>query len=325
MRVHVLHHAACFDGVSSCAIFTAFYRRCVSDSAQLSYQPKQHRRGDPYEDSDFWADETAVLDFRYTTRPGLTWYFDHHKSAFQLPGEREHFDASSDDKKFYDATAPSCTGFIADIARTRFGFDASPHEELLHWAQLVDSADFPDAVMPVELDAPALRLMTFAEQGLRDADIIAQFVDDLTHKPLAQVAEASYVVDALKPVLQRHEQDIALIKQRLSIQDGVMEYALLDQPPRAYNKFIAYYHQPKARYLVGMSVGPEGRLKLSAGYNPWLPNSEREHDLSELCERFGGGGHPYVGGVTFEPGCEDAALAAHTWIAEVLRGQRAPG
>ncbi|MBL4683138.1 MAG: hypothetical protein JKY37_01000 [Nannocystaceae bacterium] len=324
MRVNVLHHAACFDGVSSCALFTAFFERCVSADARLSYFAKQHRRGDPYADGDFDADQAAVLDFRYTMRDGLTWFFDHHQSAFQLPGEREHFDADRSGKKFYDPTAPSCTGYIAKIASEQFGFDVSPHTELLHWAQMVDSADFPDPQMPVELAVPPLRLMTFAEQALRDPDTIAQFVRDLITRPLKDIAEAQYVVDALAPALARHAEDIQLIKSRLSLDAGVLQYMLLDQPPRAYNKFIPYYHHPKARYLVGVSIGPEGKIKLSAGYNPWLPPAEREHDLSALCERFGGGGHPYVGGITFDADREQQAIAAHAWIVDVLRGHRAP-
>ena len=124
----------------------------------------------------------------------------------------------------------------------------------------------------------------------------------------------------LAPVLVRHEGDIALLRQRCDARRGVVVYNLLDQPPRAYNKFIPYYHHPAIRYVVGLSVGPDGRIRLTAGYNPWLPRGEREHDLSALCERIGGGGHPYVGGASFARDAEHEALAAQRWIAEVLRG-----
>jgi len=166
--------------------------------------------------------------------------------------------------------------------------------------------------------------MTFAEQALRSQDTIGRFVRDLIDQPLDSIAEADYVRSAVEPALARHRGDIELIKGRLSLEDGVMEYALLDQPPRAYNKFIPYYHFPKARYLVGVSVGPEGKIKLSAGYNPWLPTELREHDLSALCEKFGGGGHPYVGGITFDPGQEESAEKAQRWIVDVLRGVVSP-
>lgn len=323
MRVNVLHHAACFDGAASSAIFTAFYRTCLSAEARFAYFPKQHRPGDPYHPSDFDADEVAVLDFRYTRADGLVWFFDHHTSAFQLDGERDHFLANRTGRQFHDPSAPSCTGFIARIAAQRFGFDPTPHADLLRWAELIDSAGFPDPHMPVALEQPALRLMTFVEHN-RDREAASRFILDLLEQPLEKLAKARYVVDTLKPALDRHHQDIELFRKRCRVVDGVAEYALLDQPPRAYNKFIPYYLHPKIRYLVGLSQGPDGRIKLIAGYNPWLPASDREHDISLLCERFEGGGHPYVGGVSFDPEQTQAALQAQAWILSVLRGRPSP-
>lgn len=323
MRVHVLHHASCFDGASSCAIFASFYRARMDPSARLQYLAKHHKPGDPYEARDFDADEVAVVDFRYTTTEGLVWYFDHHKSAFQLAGERDHFERDQSGRKFHDPAAPSCTGFIAEVTAERFGFDPSPHEELLRWAEIIDSAAFPDPQMPVRLTEPALRLMTFAEQNDRP-DLVAPFIEDLARTPIAELAEARYVVEALRPVLARQELDVELFARRIAQQGGVLEYDLLDQPPRAYNKFIPYYHHPRAPYLVGVSVGPDGSIKLSAGYNPWLPPEERRHDIAGLCEAHGGGGHPYVGGISFAPGEEERALKVKAWMAAVLRGDAPP-
>lgn len=323
MRVHVLHHAACFDGAASSAIFTAFYRARIAADATFAYIAKQHRPGDPFDDEDFAADDVAVLDFRYTRHPRLGWFFDHHVSAFQLPGERAHFDQDRSGRRFHDAAAPSCTGLIAAIASERFGFDARPYAELLYWAELIDRAAFPDPEMPVELAHPALRLMTFAEHN-RDPQLGARFIADLIEVPIEELAHAHYVRDVLAPVLVRHEGDIDLLGERCDAADGVIAFELLDQPPRAYNKFIPYYLHPSIRYVVGLSIGPDGRIKLTAGYNPWLPRGEREHDISVLCERVGGGGHPYVGGASFARDAEHEAKAAQRWILGVLRGAAGP-
>ena len=177
--------------------------------------------------------------------------------------------------------------------------------------------------MAVELAEPALRLMTFVEQN-RDPDLVQRMIEDLQTTGLTALAEADYVRGVVEPALERHREDIELLRQRCQVTDGVAEYALLDQPPRAYNKFIAYYLHPKIRYLVGLSPGPDGRIKLSAGYNPWLPASEREHDLAVLCEAVGGGGHPYVGGASFDPADPEPALRAQSQIAAVLRRTTAP-
>ena len=320
MRVHVLHHAACFDGAASSAIFGAFYRRHRVRDAELIYIAKQHQPGNPFVASDFAADDTAVVDFRYTAEPTLGWFFDHHASAFQLPGEREHFEAHRAANKFHDPAAPSCAGFVAKVLAERHGFDPRPHAELLQWAELVDSAAFPDPHVPVALEDPALRLMTFAEQN-RSPRLATRFIEDLAAVPFEALARAEYVAQTLAPVLARHQRDIALFAERCREHAGVVEYALLDQPPRAYNKFIPYFHHPEVRYVVGLSVGPDARIKLAVGYNPWLPRHDREHDISRLCERFGGGGHPFVGGVSFAGDAGDEARVAQRWIAEVLRGE----
>ncbi|MCR9165457.1 MAG: hypothetical protein ACE37F_11960 [Nannocystaceae bacterium] len=318
MRVHVLHHAACFDGAASAAVFTAFYRACVREDAEFVYIPKAHQPGDPFTDADFDADDSAIVDFRYSTHPRLGWYFDHHVSAFQLDGQREHFDADDSGRRFHDPNAPSCTGYIATIGRERFGWQPTALTELLHWAELIDTASFPTPAMPVELDEPALQLMTFVEQN-RDVSRVGRFITDLLETPLAQLARAPYVRDVVEPALQTHRQDIELMRGRLRVEDGVATYDLSDQPPRSYNKFIAYALQPQIRYLVGVSRGPDGCHKLSVGYNPWLPADERDHDIAALCERLGGGGHPYVGGASFPADAAALALAALADTAAALR------
>jgi hypothetical protein len=177
--------------------------------------------------------------------------------------------------------------------------------------------------MPVQLQEPALRLMTFAEQNRRD-DLVAPFIEDLICTPIERLAQADYVVDVLEPLLARHTEDIELFRTRLVVDGDAMGYDLLDQPPRAYNKFIPYYHFPKVAYLVGISIGPGGSIKLGAGYNPWLPPRGRVHDIAGLCEEHGGGGHPYVGGVTFGPQQADEARRVQAWMLSVFRGETAP-
>lgn len=319
MRVHVLHHGHCFDGIASAALLYAFLREHEPTATSFVFVPKAHAPGDPFEPADFEADVVACVDFRFTDDPRLCWWFDHHRSAFQLPGQRERFEADRSGQMFYDPAARSCTGLVARVTAERFGFDPTPHAELLHWAELIDAAAFADPEVPVLLREPALQLMTFAEHNA-DRALLSRFANDILQRPLSEIATADYVQQALAPVLARHLVDIELLHERCGVRGGVVEYDLLDQPPRAYNKFIAYFHHPEARYVVGTSIGPDGTPKLTAGYNPWLPAHEREHGLAELCERFGGGGHPFVGGISWPRGHEHAARQAQAFIAAVLRG-----
>ena len=37
--------------------------------------------------------------------------------------------------------------------------------------------------------------------------------------------------------------------------------------------------------------------KISIGSNPWA-TEPRTHDITKICERYGGGGHPVVGAIS---------------------------
>jgi hypothetical protein len=201
-----------------------------------------------------------------------------------------------------------------------FGFDATPHEELLHWANIIDAAAFPNPQLPVEVAEPALQLMTFVENNT-DFQASSQFIEDLQRHPLATIVQADYVRKVIDPALDQHRINIELIRSRARQRSGVLVYELLDQPGRAYNKFIPYFLHPKIRYVVGITRDIVGRIKLTAGYNPWLPKADREHHIALLCERFAGGGHPFVGGVSFDHDDVESARAALDWIAARLRNE----
>ena len=145
-------------------VFSRFYRERIRPDATLTYQGLSHQAGGaPVSDSAFQGDENAIVDFRYSQSPKLTWWFDHHASAFQNDGDEAHFLADRSGRKFHDARRKSCTVFLADIARERFGFDPGPMVELLEWAEIIDGAQFPSLQMAVGLREPALQLMTVLE------------------------------------------------------------------------------------------------------------------------------------------------------------------
>ena len=61
-----------------------------------------HKASQPFEDGIFDGDENAIVDFKYSSSPQLTWWFDHHQSAFLKPEDAEHFRQDHSGKKFYD-------------------------------------------------------------------------------------------------------------------------------------------------------------------------------------------------------------------------------
>src|SRR3982074_1131645 len=144
-RVRLCFHDRCFDGTASAALFYRFYRERFDSSAEFHFSGMAHRATHPWEGGLFDGDENAIVDFKYSNSPRLTWWFDHHESAFLSPADAAHFEQGQSNRKFYYPAFKSCTSFIAMVAKERFGFDPTPVADLVHWTDIVDGALYPDA------------------------------------------------------------------------------------------------------------------------------------------------------------------------------------
>lgn len=312
MNVQVLFHDSCFDGAASAAVFSRFYRERIRPDAAFRYLGLNHKPGaEGIDPAVFSGEENVIVDFRYSQDARLTWWFDHHASAFQQPGDEAHFRADTSGRKFHDAHRKSCTKYLADVARERFGWDASPLAELIHWAEIIDGAQFPSPQMAVALEEPALRIMTVLEAN-KDPSLIPEVIRRMQFESLADIAASPLIATPLAPLLARHQSNIELVRARARYERGVVFFDLVDEGVDSLNKFIAYALYPDARYTLWVGKGAS-RAKVSIGSNPWKPELRR-HDLSAIAGRYGGGGHPVVAAVSFKADQADKARAAYAEI-----------
>ena len=325
MRVRVFYHDKCFDGACSASLFTRFHRECIVPGAEYDYHGLVHRAGALFDESEFTGDENAIVDFKYSASPRITWWFDHHLSAFLTPQDHEHFLACQKDPvcsahKFFDPNYTSCTSFLAHIASTRFGFDTAPVAELIRWADIVDGAQYESPQAAVEMAAPAMKL-TLIIESTEDHAFIPRLIPLLTQMPLADVLSQPFVAELLPPLLERHRQAVELIRNRAEERDGTIFFDITDQQQEGYNKFIPYYLYPQATYSIGLSTS-SFRTKVSVGSNPWTKaDPAKMVNLAQVCERYGGGGHARVGAISFPPGQASEARAAAAEIVAELRAK----
>jgi hypothetical protein len=299
MKLRILYHGNCFDGVSSAALFTKFYRAKISPVAEIEYQPMIHRKGNLFDKEALSSEgENAIVDFKYCPDERVTWWFDHHQSAFIKPEDEGHFKKDSSGKKFLDTSSKSCCEFIARIAKEKFGYEDSSLAELIHWAHIIDGALYESPAQCVELRTPALKLMQVIE-GVKDEKLIEKIIVGLTTKTIEEVLEDAEVRAELDPILERHQKTLDEIKAKAKYARGVVSFDLTENGHDGYNKFIPYYLYPQTTYNVSLTRSAK-RVKISVGSNPWAPRP-RVHNIAEICERFGGGGHAVVGAVSLEP------------------------
>jgi hypothetical protein len=305
-HVVVATHGHCFDGLCSAALFTRLYRHLAgAEGATFSYHAAGYGPGQNGVDPNVLkGDVNAILDFRFSALPQLTWYFDHHVSAFVSADDRAAYEraaqageAAGQRRMFHDGAYSSATKLIADIGRERFGLDPAPSEDIVRWADMIDSAAFPSARMAVERREPELRLMTVVEH-LADDAFLTRMVPRLLAEPLAAVARSRDVEDAYEPLGRAHEAFVHLVEERAEVMGDVVVVDLSDRVIDVAGKFVTYALHPESAYSVLLSRS-KSKCKISIGYNPWSP-VPRRHNIAAICERYGGGGHPVVGAISLE-------------------------
>lgn len=331
MNCRVFYHDKCFDGACSASLFTRFHRECIGTADAFEYQGLVHRAGALYDETWFEAaDENAIVDFKYSSSPRVTWWFDHHLSAFLSSEDEAHFRRGQLNpdgtpgpqamRQFFDPTYTSCTSWIAHIASTKFGMDVTPLRELIYWADIVDGAKYESAEAAVGMAEPAMKL-TMVIESATDSALVQRIIPLLTAMPLQQVLDQPFVQELLSPLLKRHQEAIELIRERSRCERGVITFDITDQPTEGYNKFIPYYLNPEGTYNVGLSKS-SFRTKVSVGTNPWTKKPVSElANLAAICERYGGGGHARVGAISFPVDKEEQARAAAEEIAAELRAR----
>jgi hypothetical protein len=316
LNIKVFYHDKCFDGACSAALFTRFYRERIRDDVEFTYSGLLHRAGALFNEADFTGDENAIVDFKYSPSPRITWWFDHHESAFLSPDDAAHFEQDQSNRKFYDPDFRSCTRFLATIAEERFGFNPAPVAELVKWADIIDGALYENAKTAVEMKEPAMKL-TMVIESAPDSEFVPRLIPLLASESLAAILDTPLVASLLPPLMERHRNSIEIMRERTKCEDGTIFFDVTDHALEGYNKFVPYYLHPRCTYSVGLSKS-SFRVKVSVGSNPWA-KTENMVNLARICERYGGGGHARVGAISFNVNQDEAARKAAVEIVAELR------
>src|SRR5207248_23801 len=210
----------------------------------------------------------------------------------------------------------SCTKLIATVTQGKFGFDTKPLADLIHWGDIIDGAQYPTPESAVELSEPATQLALVIEAAPEDG-LPARIIPELAYRPLEEMIQLPLVAKHLGPLLERHRRSIDILRQRAEARDNVIFFDVSDLDLEGYNKFIPYLLHPDCVYSVSVSASAT-RAKVSLGTNPWN-QANANKNLASMAEKFGGGGHPRVAAISFEPSDLPRAREVAREITAVLR------
>ncbi len=322
MKVLVGHHDYCFDGVASAALFTRLHRHVEGGGHDYAYLGLSHGPQKNWNESMLTGEINAVVDYRFLASPRLDWWFDHHRTAFEEPGEEEAFRADRSGRKFFDPDSKSCAMLIARVGREKFGMDWTFQRDLIERAHVIDGALYPTAEEAADCETPASRLRMVLE-GARDRALVETILRGWIEAPLDEVAKLPDVTRAADRLAEHEKKARGVVRTSGHAAGGDGEVVVVDlfgKLDEGFSKFYAYAEFPGASYILTLT-GSASRTKIGLGFSPWC-GRERLHDISAICRRYGGGGHPVVGAVSFPPGADGQARArevAAEIVAELTR------
>jgi len=302
MRAVVATHGHCFDGLCSAVLFTRLLRESMAREQKgpaarfhylsCGYSPTQRALADLLD-----GDVNAILDYRFCATDRLDWYFDHHRTAFGSDADQAFFEARRDELPFhYDASYSSCTKLVRDVALARYDIAMPELEPLTAWADKIDSAAFESAEAALDYSNPVMQLVSVVEHH-GDGELLARLVPRLLEAPVEEVAKRSEFRELYRKIRRKKAAFAKRVQQNAHHRGRVVLVDLSEAELETYGKFVTYALYPDAMYSVIVGRFKNG-ARINVGYNPWSSH-ELDRDLSSICGRYGGGGHPFVGGISF--------------------------
>lgn len=317
MRIVVATHGHCFDGLASATLFSFLAQAVESKTVTFDYRacaygPNQQQPSQAM----FDGEQNALLDFQYAPTNRLTWYFDHHTTAFPNVAARLAFEANLATGRYhFDPSAGSCAAIIGRVITQQFGLSLGPLEPLVALADRVDTARFESPADAIDRSTSISRLVALVERH-GDNAFLQRWVPRLLERSVDTVASDPEIQRDYAQIDREQTAFVEHVRDRAEARGAVVYADLTDRVHATFAKFVTYALFPKSTYSVVLGRIP-GATRLSVGYNPWSGQARR-HNLGELCQAHGGGGHPVVGGVAFSDEALDRARRVALSLVQVL-------
>ncbi len=259
--------------------------------------------------------QSAVTDLPLPRQKGvkIEFWSDHHASTQPDP---EYFKESA-----YDPESPSCARILFD--KFKNNPKVAKYEELIKWVDIVDSASYPDLNMVNDMSNPYIRLV----KSLKSKD--SEFDDTfylpyLLNKFISMDIEDIADLDIVK---LRSDYNIGQSKiyhetvlRHAKYDQGIIYYDITEiKIPGIFGRFDLFIQYPEsiAKVMMYRSAKP-GFVQISISQNPI--NRKNKVHIGNLLSKYGGGGHPGVGGAMIKE--EDKKKIFKEIIKEMQEGNQ---
>ena len=282
-------HYPCFDGLASAIVATDFLETTKGWLVKR-YRPVNYARPRNWLAKRLPA-YSAVVDFKY--HPDAAFWADHHSTAFSSVDLRQHFEQRRDGMAIYDRGSSSCAMLLWRAFHAGLSA-ASKYEELVWWADKIDSARYDSIEEALYGTHPAIDISLSLIDGNSRAycDFLLRSMRSM---PLQAVANTPAVRRRVVSVRRRMADGLSALSRDIRLVEG--NIAVVDTRQRRgsiVSRYSPYRYYPQARYSVAL-IRSGRTAKITAMRNPW--SDFESVQLGEIMKQYGGGGHQRVASV----------------------------
>ncbi len=305
-------HFPCFDGVISAVLASEFLEDQGSKVTQIfpvGYDQRNSWLGNPL------RQPCAVVDFLY--HPKAMFWADHHLSTFLTQAAEEDFRLRSSARSlFYDSTVGSCARVIWEHLREHLERKRPDFQEMVFWADRIDSAAYSDVQEAILGNSPAQQI-SFSLMRHSNEEYCRFLLRSLRKSSLEVTAAKSAVRNRYREVRSLIEAGLKRFADHARLEDGeVVVSDVESRPDDIVSRYASFLLYPSARYSIAVQRLGDN-LKITAMRNPW--KSFESIPLGTVFEQFGGGGHQRVGAVLL---AKDQAVDVPTIVHSLLAAMR---
>lgn len=306
-----------FDGVTSAALLADFLEKRGDRIG--NYFAIDHGNFNKNRWLNFkFKNPAAVVDFAY--HPSLVFWFDHHPTTFIKEEWRRKFKPS----RFHCWKTDYFSAYhlVFDSLTKNFNYQPPRYFcELTKWADIIDGARYDSAGQTIKLKEPALQIDGFIEQNAAETAVLIGLIKILGKQSLRRIAERPEIKNAVRKFQKETKMVLKFYEKNLRI-FGLVGFLDLSGDKFAEMPFAPFYLRPKLSYRLLLKKNKQ-KFCLSAGFNPWSKKKNKIDVGKFLREKYGGGGHYNVGGVSGLRNVKEAQKIAGEIIDFLNKNRRA--
>jgi len=290
-----------FDGMVSAALI-ADYIQEENPNAQLRFFPLGHAGKNNWMGTNLKGDVSFVLDYPF--HPQASYWFDHHQTGLE-----SYKGTLEPQRHFFDPNKTSCALLIWEVLYEVFDYRNLNFQELVKWADKIDSARFSLKEL-IECKEKPLQIHLSLTVDTDNAYLIEltrlflYYKDSLlsVKSPLPLIVEWR-----LRKALNLRQQALTQFQQN-AIYDPKSKIVFFTMPQSFLTcRWAPYYFYPDCFYALGIIQLKGNRYMIVLNENPW--HRIHRFNIGQLCASYGGGGHATVGGITVPTASEAQRIA----------------